>query len=62
MGGPQTQPFVLYPAHLSVPVEPLIGAAAVNELLREWRDAVTGRAAGVATPGRPVAPQVTAAG
>src|SRR4051812_15522897 len=62
MGGPQTRPFVLYPAHLSVPVEPLIGAAAVNELLREWRDAVTGRPAGVATPGRPVAPQVTAAG
>jgi hypothetical protein len=41
MGGPQTRAFVLYPAHLPVPVQPLIGAAAVNELLREWRDLVT---------------------
>jgi hypothetical protein len=62
MGGPQTRPFVLYPAHLPVPVEPLIGAAAVNELLREWRDVVTGRPAGVAWSGQPAAPQVTAAG
>jgi uncharacterized membrane protein YvlD (DUF360 family) len=42
LGGPQTRPFILYPAHLPAPAEPLVGAAAVNELLRSWRAAVTG--------------------
>ena len=42
LGGPQTQPFVLYPAHLPAPDGPLVGAAAVNALLRGWRDAVSG--------------------
>ena len=37
LGGPQTEPFVLHPGHLRVPDEPLLGAEAVNALLRGWR-------------------------
>jgi hypothetical protein len=37
LGGPQTQPFVLHPVELPVPDEPIIGAAAVHELLSGWR-------------------------
>jgi uncharacterized membrane protein YvlD (DUF360 family) len=37
MGGPQTQPFVLHPAGLRVPDEPLVGAEAIHRLLRGWR-------------------------
>ena len=37
MGGAQTQPFILYPATLRPPDEPLIGAEAVHRLLRSWR-------------------------
>ena len=36
LGGYQAQPFVLYPAELSVPDEPLIGAAAVHHLMKGW--------------------------
>jgi uncharacterized membrane protein YvlD (DUF360 family) len=39
MGGPQTQPFLLHPVHLELPREPLVGAEAINELLRGWRSA-----------------------
>jgi len=42
LGGPQTQPFIMHPARLPVPAEPLVGAAAVNELLRTWRAALGG--------------------
>jgi uncharacterized membrane protein YvlD (DUF360 family) len=37
MGGPQTQPFLLYPARLALPAERLVGAEAVHRLLRGWR-------------------------
>ena len=37
IGGPQTRPFVLYPAELPLPEEPLVGAAAVHDLLAGWR-------------------------
>jgi uncharacterized membrane protein YvlD (DUF360 family) len=37
LGGPQTQPFLLYPPSLTLPAEPLIGAAAVHGVLRGWR-------------------------
>ena len=37
LGGPQTQPFVLHPVELPVPGEPIVGAAAVHELLIGWR-------------------------
>jgi hypothetical protein len=37
LGGPQTQPFILYPESLPAPDEPVVGAAAVHELLVGWR-------------------------
>jgi uncharacterized membrane protein YvlD (DUF360 family) len=37
LGGPQTEPFVLHHARLPLPDQPIVGAAAVNELLRSWR-------------------------
>jgi uncharacterized membrane protein YvlD (DUF360 family) len=40
LGGPQTRPFVLHPASLPSPDEPLVGAAAVNGLLLGWRSAL----------------------
>ena len=42
LGGPQTEPFVLHPEELRVPDEPIVGAAAVNELLRGWRSELDG--------------------
>ena len=37
MGGPQTQPFLLYPAELPLPSEPIVGAAQVHAVLSGWR-------------------------
>jgi hypothetical protein len=37
LGGPQTRAFLLYPASFPGPNGPIVGAAAVNELLRGWR-------------------------
>ena len=37
LGGPQTRPFILYPAQLPVPDGPILGAAAVHGLLKSWR-------------------------
>ena len=37
LGGPQTQPFILYPSTLDVGDEPIVGAAAVHALLKRWR-------------------------
>jgi uncharacterized membrane protein YvlD (DUF360 family) len=37
LGGPQTRAFILAPAHLPFPEEPLVGAAAVHDLLLGWR-------------------------
>jgi len=37
LGGPQTRPFVLHPVELTVPEEPILGAASVHALLRGWR-------------------------
>jgi uncharacterized membrane protein YvlD (DUF360 family) len=45
LGGPQTEPFLLYPGHFEVPDEPLVGAEAVHRLLRDWRAACNGRSA-----------------
>ncbi len=38
LGGPQTEPFILHPAHLVAPEEPIVGAEAVNRLMRTWRE------------------------
>jgi hypothetical protein len=37
LGGPQTRPFILCSERLPLPTEPIIGAAAVHELLSSWR-------------------------
>ena len=37
MGGPQTRPFLLYPASLPLPEDRVVGAEAVHRLLRSWR-------------------------
>jgi uncharacterized membrane protein YvlD (DUF360 family) len=38
LGGPQTRPFILHPPNLTMPEAPLIGAEAVHDVLRRWRD------------------------
>jgi uncharacterized membrane protein YvlD (DUF360 family) len=42
LGGPQTRPFVLFPAFLPSPNGPLVGAASIHALLRGWRHTVQG--------------------
>jgi uncharacterized membrane protein YvlD (DUF360 family) len=37
IGGLQTRPFLLYPSHLPLPDEPIVGAAQVHAVLRSWR-------------------------
>jgi uncharacterized membrane protein YvlD (DUF360 family) len=48
LGGPQTRPFLLYPASLPAPDGTVVGAAAVNELLRGWRAHLQGAPASTA--------------
>jgi uncharacterized membrane protein YvlD (DUF360 family) len=43
IGGPQTRPFLLHPATLAAPAEPLVGAEAVHRQLRAWRAACNRR-------------------
>jgi uncharacterized membrane protein YvlD (DUF360 family) len=42
IGGPQTRPFILHPADLKLPDRPLVGAAAVHEVLLGWRNQLNG--------------------
>jgi uncharacterized membrane protein YvlD (DUF360 family) len=42
MGGLQTRPFLLYPSQLRLPDEPIVGAAAVHDLLLAWRHELNG--------------------
>jgi uncharacterized membrane protein YvlD (DUF360 family) len=42
LGGPQTRPFILYPAGLSEPDVPIVGAAAVHGVLTGWRRTLQG--------------------
>jgi hypothetical protein len=42
IGGTQTRPFLLYPAHLPLPDEPIVGAAVVHDVLLEWRRLLNG--------------------
>jgi hypothetical protein len=37
LGGPQTRPFILHPSRLSLPPVPIVGAAAVHDILAGWR-------------------------
>jgi uncharacterized membrane protein YvlD (DUF360 family) len=52
LGGPQTQPFILYPVELPAPAEPIRGAVAVHDVLMGWRRLLEGRAALPAAPGQ----------
>ena len=45
MGGPQTRPFILHPAELEAPDEPIIGAEAAFRVLAGWRRRLQGGAA-----------------
>lgn len=60
IGGVQTRPFILHPAHLDVPAEPIIGAASVHGILAGWRRQLQGGADGAlpAAAAEPVAPPV----
>ncbi len=42
LGGPQTRPFILFPARLPLAGGEIIGAARVNEILRDWRQLLQG--------------------
>jgi uncharacterized membrane protein YvlD (DUF360 family) len=42
IGGPQTRPFLLHPAVLPLSRAPIVGAAAVNEILLGWRQQLQG--------------------
>ena len=42
LGGPQTQPFILFPPGLPEPTERILGAAAVHALLAGWRATLQG--------------------
>jgi uncharacterized membrane protein YvlD (DUF360 family) len=55
LGGPQTRPFIMYPKHLPVSDEPLVGAAAVHGLLAGWRETLQGPPAQADMPSAPVA-------
>jgi uncharacterized membrane protein YvlD (DUF360 family) len=45
MGGPQTRAFILAPGTLSDPPQPIVGAAAVHDLLWGWRCELHGQTA-----------------
>jgi uncharacterized membrane protein YvlD (DUF360 family) len=47
LGGPQTRPFLLYPAVLPAPAEPIVGAASVHGVLVAWRRSLQDSAAAV---------------
>jgi hypothetical protein len=36
LGGPQTHPFVLHPAELAAPTEPVLGSPALHRVLKGW--------------------------
>ena len=60
LGGPQTQPFILHPVELPMPAEPVVGAAAVHDLLMSWRRALhDGELASASAPALPEAPAST---
>jgi uncharacterized membrane protein YvlD (DUF360 family) len=48
LGGTQTRPFVLHPASLPVPDEPIVGAASVHALLAGWRESLQGTSSAAA--------------
>ena len=47
LGGPQTQPFVLYPASFPEPKTEIVGAAAMHTVLKTWLNAMHGSPADI---------------
>jgi hypothetical protein len=45
LGGAQTRPFLLHPAELPLPAEPIVGAEQVHGVLSGWRRALSGQGA-----------------
>ena len=60
LGGSQTRPFLLYPAELPVPAEPIVGAEALHRVLAGWRALLEGERALPPTPAVPSRPPKTA--
>jgi uncharacterized membrane protein YvlD (DUF360 family) len=56
LGGPQTRPFILHPESLPLPPDPIVGAAAVHDLLSRWRYGNTGVSRRECVPSRPRTP------
>ena len=56
MGGAQTRPFLLYPSQLALPDDPIVGAAAVHELLLDWRRELNGTEETAAEPALEITP------
>jgi uncharacterized membrane protein YvlD (DUF360 family) len=54
LGGPQTRPFVLHPAELPPPAEPVVGAESLHGVLAGWRRELQGEDAVPASPAEPV--------
>jgi uncharacterized membrane protein YvlD (DUF360 family) len=46
IGGPQTRPFLLYPASLPLPAEPILGAETLHRILVGWRQQLNGTSDG----------------
>jgi hypothetical protein len=44
IGGTQTEAFLLAPVELPLPAEPIVGAAAVHDVLADWRRRLNGPA------------------
>jgi len=42
LGGPQTRPFLLYPAQLPLPDQPIVGAESLHRVLADWRRRLNG--------------------
>ena len=53
LGGPQTRPFILHPESLAVPDEPIVGAAAVHDLLLRWRSSLSSPGSAPSQPRTP---------
>jgi uncharacterized membrane protein YvlD (DUF360 family) len=53
LGGSQTHAFLLHPAELALPAGPIIGAAAVHEILAGWRRQLNGATADDTRPADP---------
>jgi uncharacterized membrane protein YvlD (DUF360 family) len=62
LGGPQTRPFLLYPADWEIDEGPLVGAPAVYRQLRRWMEQHLGMTFGPHTSPAPKSEPSTAAG